>query len=107
MKEENSWALIETGIWMPILEKWYTDETLTHKWVDNPNFPDYNQYKSAVVDYARNYARSTSWYYVNNTVDFNTLLGSLLGEVWTGNETAKEAITGGAKALNAAFEGNG
>ena len=107
LQEENSWALIESGIWMPILDKWYTDEDLTHKWVDNPNFPDYNDYKSAVVDYAKNYSRSTSWYYVNNTVDFNTLLGSLLGEVWTGNKTAKQAITDGYDALLAAHEGNG
>ena len=107
LREENSWALIESGIWMPILDKWYTDEALTRKWVENPNFPDYNDYKSAVVDYAKDYSRSTSWYYVNNTVDFNTLLGSLLGEVWTGNKTAKEAINGGYNALLDAREGNG
>ena len=107
LREENSWALIETGIWMPILEKWYTDEALTRKWVENPNFPEYDQYKSAVVDYARDYSRSTSWYYVNNTVDFNALLGSLLGEVWTGDKSAKEAITGGERALRAAFEFGG
>jgi len=104
-QEENSWALIETGIWMPILEKWYTDENLTKKWVCNPNFPPYEEYKPAVVDYAMKYARSTSWYYVNNTIDFNTLLGSLLGEVWTGNKTAKQAISEGYKALVTAYKG--
>jgi multiple sugar transport system substrate-binding protein len=104
-KEENSWSLIESGIWMPVLQKWYTDETFTHKWVDNPNFPPYAQYKSAVVDYAMNNSKSTSWYYVNNTIDFNTLLGSLLGEVWTGNKTAKDAITGGYSALVDAYKG--
>jgi len=105
MQEENSWDLIETGIWMPILDKWYTDEALTRKWVENPNFPPYDDYKSAVVDYAREYSRSTSWYYVNNTNDFNTLLGSLLGEVWTGRKTAKNAIEGGYTQLVSAFKG--
>ncbi|MBP1756159.1 MAG: extracellular solute-binding protein family 1, partial [Firmicutes bacterium] len=39
-QEENNWdSLIATGIWMPRLDKYYKDETLTHKWVDNPNFP--------------------------------------------------------------------
>lgn len=33
--EENNWGLISSGIWMPTLEKWYTDETLTRKWVEN------------------------------------------------------------------------
>ena len=99
-KNDCIFLMIKTNI----LDKWYTDESLTRKWVENPNFPDYDQYKSAVVDYARDYSRSTSWYYVNNTGDFNTLLGSLLGEVWTGNKTAKEAITGGAESLRAVFE---
>jgi multiple sugar transport system substrate-binding protein len=105
-QEENSWGLIEAGIWMPVLQKWYTDEKLTKKWAGNPNFPPYAQYKSAVVDYAMKYARPASWYYVNNTIDFNTLLGSLLGEVWTGNKTAKEAITKGYESLVAAYKGS-
>jgi multiple sugar transport system substrate-binding protein len=105
-QEENSWALIQSGIWMPILEKWYTDETMTHKWVDNPNFPPYKEYKSAVVDYAKSTAQSASWYYVNNTVDFNNLLKSVLGDVWTGKTTAKDAIAKNIDALNAAYKGN-
>lgn len=105
LQEENSWSLIESGIWMPILEKWYTDESLTKKWISNPNFPEYNMYKSAVVDYSMKYAKSTSWYYVNNTVDFNTLLGSALGEVWTGNTTAQKALNDNYKALVSAYKG--
>lgn len=106
MQEENSWDLIESGIWMPILDKWYTDEALTRKWVENPNFPPYDDYKKAVVDYAREYSRSTSWYYVNNTNDFNTLLGSILGEVWTGKKTAKDAIGQNYAQLVSAFKGD-
>lgn len=105
-QEENSWALISSGIWMPILDKWYTDEEMTHKWVDNPNFPPYEEYKSAVVDYAKTNARSASWYYVNNTVDFNNLLTSILGDVWTGKITAQEAVTQNIDALKAAYGGN-
>jgi multiple sugar transport system substrate-binding protein len=106
-QEDNNWDLISSGIWMPTLEEWYTDETLTRKWVENPNFPPYDDYKAAVVDYAREYSQSTSWYYVNNTNDFNALLGSTLGSVWTGDQTAEEAISGQLNALVAAYEGNG
>jgi len=107
-QEENSWGLIESGIWMPILEKWYTDEALTRKWVENPNFPPYDEYKSAVVDYAKDMSitRSASWYYVNNTVDFNDLLNSILGDVWTGKTTAEDAILNNLDALNAAYKGD-
>jgi multiple sugar transport system substrate-binding protein len=104
--EENSWSLISSGIWMPTLDKYYTDETFTHKWVDNPNFPDYAEYKSAVVDYAKSTSRPASWFYTNHTTDFNTLLGSILGDVWTGKTTAKDAITKNLDALKAAHEGN-
>lgn len=107
-QEENAWGLIESGIWMPTLEKWYNDDALTSKWIDNPNFPPHDEYKSAVVDYAKDMSitRSASWYYVNNTVDFNDLLNSTLGDVWTGNKTAEEAITGNLQALKDAYEGN-
>jgi multiple sugar transport system substrate-binding protein len=105
-QEENAWALIESGIWMPTLQKWYSDETFTRKWVGNPNFPPYNEYKSAVVDYGMRYAKPTSWYYTNNTIDFNNLLQSALGEVWTGARTAQQAISSNIAALRRAHQGN-
>jgi multiple sugar transport system substrate-binding protein len=106
-QEENSWGLIESGIWMPTLGKWYTDETFTHKWVDNPNFPPYAEYKSAVVDYAQSSAaRPASWFFTNHTAEFNDLLGSVLGDVWTGKATATDAITKNLDALKAAHNGN-
>lgn len=104
MKEENSWdSLIATGIWMPILEEYYTDETLTHKWVDNPNFPDYDEYKAAVVDYAMESAQSTCWYYVPHTTEFIEYLRSILGPVWTGEQTAADALAAGYDTLNSIF----
>lgn len=105
-QEENNWGLISSGIWMPVLDKWYKDETLTRKWVENPNFPPYDEYKSAVVDYASSSAaRPTSWFFTNHTTEFNTLLASVLGDVWTGKTTAKEAISKNLDALKAANKG--
>lgn len=105
--EENNWELISSGIWMPTLDKWYKDEALTRKWVENPNFPPYDEYKSAVVDYAQSpAARPAAWFYTNYTTDFNTLLGSILGDVWTGKTTAKDAISKNLEALKTAHTGN-
>ncbi len=104
-KEENAWGLIESGIWMPVLSSYYTDEALTRKWVENPNFPPYEEYKSAVVDYALNNARPTSWYWVNNTNLFNTALNSILAPAWSGNTTIAEAITANLDQLIAASQG--
>lgn len=89
-----------------MLDKWYKDETLTRKWVENPNFPPYDEYKSAVVDYASSSAaRLASWFFTNHTTEFNTLLASVLGDVWTGKTTAKEAISKNLDALKAANKG--
>ncbi len=104
-KEENAWGLIESGIWMPVLSSYYTDETLTHKWVDNPNFPPYDEYKSAVVDYAMNNARPTSWYWVNRTNLFNDALSTSLAPGWSGNDTVENAITTNIDVLIAANQG--
>jgi len=104
-KIENSWFLVELGIWMPPTADWYTEEALTRKWVENPAFPPYEEYKAAVVDYARDYARPASWFFVNNTAAFNDLLAATLGDVWNGNVTAKEAILANLDALKAVSNG--
>ena len=104
-KEENAWGLIESGIWMPVNSSYYTDEALTHLWVDNPNFPPYDVYKSAVVDYAAKYAKPASWYWVNNTNLFNDALSTILAPCWSGNATVADAINQGLETLKAAHEG--
>ena len=106
-KEENNWdALIASGIWMPILDSYYKDETLTHKWLDNPAYPPFEEAKPVLVDYAMNYSKPASWYYTNNTVDFNNLLGSVLGNVWSGKMTVEQAINDNFAALEEAHQGN-
>lgn len=104
-REENNWELISNGTWAPVLSSYYEDEEMTHKWLDNPNFPDYEMSKDVLVDYVNECAVPTAWYYTNNTTDFNELLGSVLGTVWTGEQTAEEAITSNLDALIAAHDG--
>ena len=105
--EENNWdGLIKTGIWGPISSNYYTDETLTKKWLGNPNFPPYDQSKAVLVDYSKNYSQQACWYYTKNVDQFDPLLASTLGDVWTGKATAQKAITDKLPALKAAFQGN-
>ncbi len=105
-REENSWdSLIAAGIWMPTTSGYYEDEELTTKWQDNPAYPPMEEAKPVLCDYVRDYAKPTSWYYTNNTVDFNNLLGAALGDVWTGNMTAEQAINDNYDALVMAHDG--
>lgn len=107
-REENSWdSLIAAGIWMPTTSGYYEDEELTTKWLDNPAYPAMEEAKPVLCDYVRDYAKPTSWYYTNNTVDFNNLLGAALGDVWTGNMAAEQAINDNYDALVMAHDGMG
>lgn len=105
---DNAWdGLVATGIWPPIFKKYYTDETLTKKWLNNPNFPTYDDYKSVVVDTTVNTqdTHPTAWMYAENTADLYPLVNSILGDVWTGKATAQSAITSNLDKLQAAFAG--
>lgn len=106
-QEENAWDLIQAGTWMPTLESWYTEDAKISKWIENPNFPDRDMYKSAVVDYAREHSRSTSWYYVSATDVFNSVLDTALSYIWTGDMTAQQAIDKYMPELEDAFTGGG
>lgn len=103
-QEENSWSLIEAGTWMPILESWYTEQELTDKWIKNENFPEHDMYQSAVVDYARDNSKSTAWYYVNGTEEFNSTLTMALSYIWNGDMTAQEALDEYYDELNEIYE---
>lgn len=100
-KEENSWNLIETGIWMPLLEKYYVAGEAMDSWLKDESFPikDYDIAKAVLVDYTKAYAKSACWYYTPNTSDFIDMLRSVLGPVWTGEKTAEEVITANYDAL--------
>ena len=102
---ENSWTLISSGIWGPNKARYYNDEKYIKEWLNNPAFPPYDDFKSAFVDYSREYSRPTAWYYTPNCNAFNPLLQSLLGDVWTGAKTAKDVITQNIAALKNAHAG--
>ena len=103
---ENSWPLIESGIWMPVFPIWYNDEDYMRRWADNINFPPFEEYRSAVISYALTNAEPTAWYWVNNTDQFNDVLATALAPVWSGDQTAQQAIDGAMDALRAAVLGN-
>ncbi len=101
-QEENSWGLIDSGIWMPVLEKYYEGGEATDKWLKSEGFPitDYDMAKSVLVDYTKAYAKSTCWYYTPNTSVFIDMLRSVLSPVWTGEKTAEQVITENFAALS-------
>ena len=107
-QEENNWdGLIATGIWMPILEKYYQDEALMRKWVENPNFPPFEEYKSAVIDVANDQTvlEGAAWYTINNTGALHSALAPLMVEAWNGDKTVEQVITENIDSLRAIAAG--
>jgi multiple sugar transport system substrate-binding protein len=90
--EENNLANIQSGLWMPILKKWYTDETLIRTWVDNSAHPPLEEYRSAVIDYALNNAKQVPWYYVPAYDKIDAIVASGMESVWDGTKTAAQVL---------------
>lgn len=91
-EEENNMANITSGLWMPILKKWYTDEELIRRWADNANHPPLEEYRGAVIDYALNNAKQVPWYYVPSYEQIDAIIAEGMEAVWDGKKTAVQAL---------------
>ncbi len=91
-QESNNWGLITGGIWMPVSKKWYASDAAIRKWADNPIHPPFDEYKTAVVDYAMNNAVQVPWYYFPNYNLLDDLLNSGMDAVWNGEKSAHDAL---------------
>ena len=93
-REESNWdSLVQTGIWMPKSQYFYTDEGIG-EWL-NESYPykDLETAKKVLVDYTMNYAKPACWYFTPNTqITTNDLLFNALQAVWSGEKTAEQAI---------------
>mgnify|MGYP001164405822 CR=1 FL=1 len=106
--EENQWPVITNGTLMPILSKYYASEEIMRSWADpavtgTPR-PAFEQYKTAVIDYAANNAIQVPWYYFNGYEQFSNILESGIENVWNGNVTAEAYITSIMPKLREFFE---
>ena len=99
---DNNFGLIEAGIWMPAFQNWFTDSALLDRWARSPAYPPFDEFNSAVVQTSLNYSQPVANYYTGNQDVFIALLQSILGPVWTGQTTAREAITNNIDALRRA-----
>ncbi|OHE59225.1 MAG: hypothetical protein A2Z99_09185 [Treponema sp. GWB1_62_6] len=84
------------GITMPFLAKYYASDKAMRSWADpavtKTARPPFDQYKTAVIDYAANNAIQVPWYYFPGYNGFNDILSSGIEAVWNGEVTAKDYI---------------
>jgi multiple sugar transport system substrate-binding protein len=105
-ESDATWGLITAGIWMPTQGSWFSDMAKVREWATSPAYPPFDDFYNAVVKNALTNARPAAWYYTPNTDAVYALLGSVLGPVWTGQQTAQQAITANIAALRRAHAGN-
>jgi multiple sugar transport system substrate-binding protein len=88
---ESSLPLIQGGLWMPLLKKWYTDETLIARWAQG-NRAHPASYRTAVMDAAMKYGMSVPVYNVRNYQQISDIISPALDPVWLGEKTAERAL---------------
>jgi len=95
--EENNFALIEAGWWMPTKTNWYEEPLLT-KWIEDvplrARLPA-EAYRTAILDVALDFTvtRSAGWYYTPNTIEIiNRILNPALVDAIRGNKSVAQVI---------------
>ena len=108
--EDNNFALIEAGWWMPSKVNWYSEPLLT-KWIDNvplrARLPS-GAYRTAIVDVAMDFdvTQSAGWYYTPNTYEIiNTIMNPAMVEAIRGNKTVAQVIEEIRPKIEAALRG--
>ncbi len=83
---------ITGGLWMPNEKRWYTDEELISKWIDNENHPP--EYRTAVLEYSFHVTRPLPIFRIPGWTGMFQILNAALEQAWLGDATVEEAIQG-------------
>jgi multiple sugar transport system substrate-binding protein len=89
MTPDATLGLYSEGLWMPTKSSWYTNPTDLAKWINNAVHPE--GFKGAVVDSMKVAQLEPRLF--NNAELITTYVTPALDSVWTGQATAKDALT--------------
>ena len=92
MNPKNSIDLYSSGLWMPLMKSYYTDEELLDTWAKvEPAHP--SGYIGSHVDVVNNgYVAENPSAYVKNYTEMNALITPALESAFLGNKTVQEAL---------------
>ncbi|SFE62441.1 multiple sugar transport system substrate-binding protein [Paenibacillus algorifonticola] len=90
---ESVLPLIAGGLWMPLKKSWYTDPELISKWASGNKAHPEGYTESFMKQTLENGIR-TPGFEVKNLTKINALVTPALDLVWTGKETAEQALKG-------------
>jgi multiple sugar transport system substrate-binding protein len=88
---ETVLPLHSSGLWMPSMKKWYTDETFIAKWASgNPAHPA--NFRTAILDTTLKNGMPAPNLNVKNTNEMDSLINAALDQVWLGEKSAAQAL---------------
>lgn len=91
-------SLFASGLWMPVEEKYYTDDELVRAWTDNEAHPP--EYRTAVVDYTL--SSSTRYFAerMRNYEEIDKVISPAMERIQTGEEDVQTVMDEVAEQLN-------
>lgn len=95
--------LYKTGLLMPAQLAWYEDPELKTQWTDHPSRP--SGYDGAAIDMLLNHSHQTPTGYVVNFSQIMDVVNPALDLVWSGEQTAQEAMDSIAEQAQALVNG--
>lgn len=106
LNPKNILNMYKTGVWIPPLLSWYTDPKLAKLWSDNPiHGGNYMQVvKNTVTN--PNIAVSPYFIWAKNNDQIENELTQVEGDIWTGKETAAQAMQKATPKLDSLLQGS-
>ena len=83
---------INSGLWMPVSEDWYTDDALIDKWMTEGVHPAH--YREACIDWALKNTHQSAYFTYGCVQQLEDLYIPALDNVLLGTQTAKDAMEG-------------
>ncbi|MGM0123112.1 multiple sugar transport system substrate-binding protein [Enterococcus sp. AZ194] len=90
LNPENSIDVINSGLWLPNQNDWYTDEKKLDTWANPDKSPAFK--KEALVEGKEKALAKNKAFYVEDATTIEQIVNPALEQVWTGKKEAKDVI---------------
>ncbi len=90
---DNAIELYSSGLWMPLMIKYYEDEELIAKWADPETTSHTDGFRECAVEYTKYPNKLNPETCVIGWTKLDAVISSALDSVWMGEKTAQEVLT--------------
>lgn len=87
---ENSLDVIDSGLWLPNQDNWFSDETYLQKWAVSDRSPEYK--KEALVEAKEQALTKNKAFYSEDAASIEQIVNPALEQVWTGKKAPREVV---------------